>query len=147
MPGHTHNHLAYLLQLETDAATHVFCGDTLFSAGCGRVFCGTVGDLYRSISRFAAMPSNTLFYPAHEYTASNLRFALSVEAGNQAAQTALQSAAQTPTLPTELAHELAINPFMRLDSKEIVATLAAQNLPHQHGEAVFASLRQLKNGF
>ena len=73
VPGHTSGHLAYLWQLPQ--GLQVFCGDTLFSAGCGRVFTGTAAQLFASLSRLASLPSDTLFYPAHEYTASNLRFA------------------------------------------------------------------------
>ena len=73
-PGHTDRHISYLL--ENSDGLHVFCGDTLFSAGCGRVFTGTIEQLYDSFHRFNQLPEETLFYPAHEYTASNLRFAL-----------------------------------------------------------------------
>ena len=72
-PGHTDRHISYLL--ENSDGLHVFCGDTLFSAGCGRVFTGTIEQLYDSFHRFNQLPEETLFYPAHEYTASNLRFA------------------------------------------------------------------------
>lgn len=149
VPGHTHNHLAYVLTAQNDASQqHVFCGDTLFSAGCGRVFCGTIEDLYQSIQRFAQMPVNTLFYPAHEYTASNVRFALSVEPSNEYMQQALVQAEQhTPSLPVTLAHEKQINPFMRLDEAEIIESVKAKHLVSASREQIFASLRQLKNEF
>lgn len=76
-PGHTDRHTSYLL--ETSDGIHVFCGDTLFSAGCGRVFTGTVEQLYDNFQRFNQLPEGTLFYPAHEYTAANLRFAAHIE--------------------------------------------------------------------
>ncbi|UOO93716.1 MULTISPECIES: hydroxyacylglutathione hydrolase [Vitreoscilla] len=147
VPGHTHNHIAYLLTIHGTAAPHVFCGDTLFSAGCGRVFCGTIEQLQHSLARFQSLPDATLFYPAHEYTASNLRFALSVEPDNQAAIAALAVATDTPTLPVTLAHEKAINPFLRLDSEQIQQQVALQGMSMINDAAVFASLRQLKNQF
>ena len=147
VPGHTHNHLAYILRIEGKNRLHVFCGDTLFSAGCGRVFSGTMAELEQSLARFAGLPKDTLFYPAHEYTASNLRFALSVEPGNEATSQALEAAAKTPTLPVSLSHEKSINPFLRTDSAEIIASVSAKALPHATASEVFASLRELKNQF
>lgn len=146
VPGHTHNHLAYVMH-DGAGRLHVFCGDTLFSAGCGRVFCGTIDELYHSLMRFQAMPANTLFYPAHEYTASNIRFALSVEPNNPDLHTALAASVRTPTVPVTLEHELRINPFLRLDSAEIEQHLQAQNRPSTMPADRFASLRQLKNEF
>ncbi|MDO5059074.1 MAG: hydroxyacylglutathione hydrolase, partial [Neisseria sp.] len=96
-PGHTDTHLAYLFR--HNGQTHVFCGDTLFSAGCGRVFTGTMEQLYQSLKNFSELPDDTLFYPAHEYTAPNLCFAAAVEPNNPDIQTALQAAENTPTLP------------------------------------------------
>ena len=147
MPGHTHNHLAYILRIEGKNRLHVFCGDTLFSVGCGRVFTGTIEQLEQSLQRFAGLPKDTLFYPTHEYTASNLRFALSVEPDNEAAKLALEAAAKTPTLPVNLSHEKTVNPFLRTDSAEIIASVAAKNLPHANASEVFASLREMKNQF
>ena len=147
VPGHTHNHLAYILRIEGKNRLNVFYGDTLFSAGCGRVFTGTIAQLEQSLQRFAGLPKDTLFYPTHEYTASNLRFALSVEPSNEAASKALEEAVKTPTLPVNLSHEKAVNPFLRTDSAEIVASVAAKSLPHANASEVFASLRELKNQF
>ena len=147
VPGHTHNHLAYILRIEGKNRLNVFCGDTLFSAGCGRVFTGTMAQLEQSLQRFAGLPKDTLFYPTHEYTASNLRFALSVEPSNEAASKALEEAVKTPTLPVNLSHEKAVNPFLRTDSAEIVASVAAKNLPHANASEVFAYLREMKNQF
>ena len=147
MKRNNHNHLAYILRIEGKNRLHVFCGDTLFSAGCGRVFTGTIEQLEQSLQRFAGLPKDTLFYPTHEYTASNLHFALSVEPGNEAAKLALEAAAKTPTLPVNLSHEKAVNPFLRTDSAEIIASVAAKNLPHANASEVFASLREMKNQF
>ncbi len=148
VPGHTHNHVAYLLADET-GCLNVFCGDTLFSAGCGRVFCGTMADLYASLTRLNQLPPTTRFYPAHEYTAANLRFAAHVELDNPAVQAALAAAEHVPTLPVSLAHERAINPFLRTDQPEVAqrAQLLSGSLNPLNGAEVFAALRTLKNGF
>ena len=89
VPGHTDTHLAYLF--EYGGRLHVFCGDTLFSAGCGRVFTGTAADLAASFDRFKALPDDTLFYPAHEYTAANLAFAAHIEPDNPAIRAAAEA--------------------------------------------------------
>lgn len=148
VPGHTHNHIAYLMQMSESEICHVFCGDTLFSAGCGRVFCGTIEQLHHSLQRFQSLPETTWFYPAHEYTANNIRFALSVEPDNAALQKALDAAlAHTPTVPVTLAHEKTINPFLRLNSPSIQQQIKALNLAADDDLNVFAALRQLKNQF
>ena len=145
-PGHTDCHVSYLL--ENAEGLHVFCGDTLFSAGCGRVFTGTIEELYDSFQRFNQLPEDTLFYPAHEYTASNLRFAEFIEPENPDIQAALRAAEDTPTLPVTLAHERKINPFLRGDLphvRERVEDLVGKQL--DSGLEVFAALRELKNRF
>lgn len=145
-PGHTDRHISYLL--ENAEGLHVFCGDTLFSAGCGRVFTGTIEELYDSFQRFNQLPEETLFYPAHEYTAANLRFAEFIEPENPDIQAALGVAEHTPTLPVTLAHERKINPFLRVDLshvRERVEELAGKRL--NSGLEVFAALRELKNRF
>ncbi|MBH5328979.1 hydroxyacylglutathione hydrolase [Eikenella sp. S3360] len=145
-PGHTDSHLSYLLQ--DNDQLHVFCGDTLFSAGCGRVFTGTIGQLFASLQRFNRLPEHTLFYPAHEYTAANLRFAAHIELHNPAIARSLQAAANIPTLPVSLAHERQINPFLRTADFQVAARaaeLSGQTLANE--EQVFAALRELKNRF
>ena len=145
-PGHTDRHISYLL--ENAEGLHVFCGDTLFSASCGRVFTGTIEELYDSFQRFNQLPEDTLFYPAHEYTASNLRFAEFIEPENPDIQAALRAAEDTPTLPVTLAHERKINPFLRVDLlhvRERVEELVGKQL--DSGLEVFAALRELKNRF
>ena len=92
-PGHTDSHVSYFLN--HNGRLHIFCGDTLFSGGCGRVFTGTVPQLAASLRLFNSLPADTLFYPAHEYTASNLRFAAHIEPDNADIQTALQQAVHT----------------------------------------------------
>ena len=108
VPGHTAGHLAYLWHLPQ--GLQVFCGDTLFSAGCGRVFTGTPQQLFASLGRLAALPDDSLFYPAHEYTAANLRFAAYIEPDNADVIRA-QADTRIPTLPVSLRHEKAVNPF------------------------------------
>lgn len=117
IPGHTLDHLAYVL-VDEEGQQHVFCGDTLFSAGCGRLFGGTVRQLHDSLQRFTQFPDATLFYPAHEYTLANLRFATHVEPSNidvLSRMSAIETSPEDnlPSLPTTLAREKAINPFVR----------------------------------
>ncbi|WP_274570998.1 hydroxyacylglutathione hydrolase [Neisseria leonii] len=147
VPGHTDQHLAYLLH-GSDGRLHVFCGDTLFSAGCGRVFSGTAQDLYRSLQRFDSLPPDTLFYPAHEYTAANLDFAAHIEPDNSDIAAAQTAAADTPTLPVTLAHERRINPFLRIMQPAVRAAVRRE-MPETDDtpEARFAALRDWKNRF
>lgn len=149
IPGHTTDHLAYLLQDSTNPI-QVFCGDTLFSAGCGRVFTGTMAQLYDSLQRLVSLPEDTLFYPAHELTAANLLFAQAVEPHNPDIKQAMQKASVIPTLPVSLAHELRVNPFLRLKQPEVIAAVLAQGLTAEDAKqplAVFTCLREWKNRF
>lgn len=147
IPGHTANHLAYLV------GQHLFCGDTLFGAGCGRVFDGSLPQLFQSLQRLAALPDDTLCYPAHEYTLSNLAFAAAVEPNNPAisarhAQDSARRAEGLPTLPTRLADERQSNPFLRTAVDEVgrsAAHYAGQTLSNQAD--IFATLRSWKNQF
>lgn len=158
--GHTANHLAYLLTL--DNCLHIFCGDTLFRAGCGRVFTGTIEQLFESFMRFAELhdglykEDRTLFYPAHEYTLANLKFAQSIEPTNAAIAQAIEQDTQLrqqnqPTLPTTLGDEKAINPFLRAvisPSDEMIKTVQAKTgLKDDSPFAIFKALRELKNQF
>jgi len=113
-PGHTLGHIAFFFP-EGDA---LFCGDTLFSLGCGRLLEGTAADMFSSLGKIARLPADTLVYCGHEYTASNARFALTVEPDNaalhaRAEEVARLRAAGEPTVPSRLSEELAANPFMR----------------------------------
>jgi hydroxyacylglutathione hydrolase len=128
VPGHTLGHVAYYRK------GMLFCGDTLFGAGCGRVFEGTLAQMHASLARLAALPADTLVYCAHEYTQSCLRFAKTVEPGNAAidvrvAKVAAQRAAHQPSVPSTLAEELATNPFLRWDAPA-VRNAAAARLGH-----------------
>lgn len=113
--GHTKVHLGYLI------GQHFFCGDTLFSGGCGRVFDGSIEALFQSFQKINTLPDDTLLYPAHEYTLSNLKFALSLEPDNLNLQTAFNDAmADTLTLPTTLQQERLINPFLRTNQTDFL---------------------------
>jgi hydroxyacylglutathione hydrolase len=132
---------------------HVFCGDTLFSCGCGRLFEGTPAQMLASLDALAALPGDTRVHCAHEYTLSNIRFALACEPGNAALaawrdEAQARRARHVPTLPTTIAHERAVNPFLRADSGEIRATLEAQlheTVPDRL--AAFTLMREWKNRF
>jgi hydroxyacylglutathione hydrolase len=145
VPGHTSSHIAYL------AGNSLFCGDTLFAAGCGRVFDGTFAQLATSLQRIAALPAETLCYCAHEYTLANLGFARWVEPGSGAVEArervsrALREAG-TPTVPSRLADELATNPFLRTGVPEVKAAAEAvcgRSLPTPTD--VFTALRRWKD--
>lgn len=149
VPGHTATHIAYLTD---NAGTGcLFCGDTLFAAGCGRVFDGTCEQLAGSLERIAALPGETLCYCAHEYTLANLGFAHWVEPDNLALAARLHAeqarrAAGQPTVPFRLDQELATNPFLRTDNPGVIA--AAENFAGQRlatRAAVFAALRRWKD--
>lgn len=151
--GHTDTHLSYLCDF--DGRTHMFCGDTLFSGGCGRVFTGTMNELYESMMRFDTLPAQTLFYPAHEYTLGNLKFGLSVCADEfkgaieQAIdQTTQRLANGQSSLPTTLEKERQINVFLQVNHPKAVSRVAdIGQLADCSPATVFATLRELKNRF
>ena len=151
VPGHTAGHIAYFHQ-GGEPVPLLFCGDTLFSGGCGRLFEGTPPQMHTSLVRLAALPGNTRVCCAHEYTLSNLRFAHAVEPGNEAlaryaAWCEAERAQQRPTLPSTIARERAVNPFLRCDEPAVVAAALAHGAPSRGGSDVFAALRQWKNEF
>ena len=147
VPGHTLGHIAY------HGHGALFCGDTLFSAGCGRLFEGTPAQMLDSLDRIAALPDDTRVYCAHEYTLSNLRFAAAVEPGNADIIATLESvqalrARDGITLPTTLGRERRINPFLRCREPAVRAAAearAGRSLPDATG--VFAVIRGWKDGF
>jgi hydroxyacylglutathione hydrolase len=155
VPGHTAGHIAYLQQGDAVPgllAPILFCGDTLFSAGCGRLFEGTPGQMFDSLARLSALPAGTQVCCTHEYTLSNLRFAAAVEPGN-AERAAYEvrcrelRAAELPTLPSAIGRERQINPFLRCDAPEVVAAARAQGATSSDPLAVFTALREWKNRF
>lgn len=126
VPGHTRDHLAYVLQ--TGPCTWLFCGDTLFSAGCGRLFEGTAQDLFNSFNKFKALPDDTLVFCAHEYTESNLRFALHQAPGDPDLQTRMEEVQSCrrlgkSTIPTRLGLEKKTNLFLMAESSEKLGAL------------------------
>lgn len=151
VPGHTLDHIALILHASD--ATHLFCGDTLFAAGCGRLFEGTPAQMHQSLTRLASLPKDTKVYCAHEYTLANLQFARAAEPGNSDITARLESDRATrdndqPTLPSTIGRELATNPFLRTGSPEIRAQAAAHGAsPDASAVEIFATLRQWKDTF
>ena len=154
VPGHTRGHIAYL------SGNILFCGDTLFAAGCGRLFEGTAAQLHDSLTRLAALPETTLVFCTHEYTLSNLRFAMAVDAENIALSERVfveqeRRARSEPTLPSSIALERATNPFLRCTTSGIIASARTYARAHANLQDaamstevnVFAVLRQWKNEF
>lgn len=140
-PGHTLGHVVYY------GANSLFCGDTLFGCGCGRLFTGTCEQLYHSLQRLAALPPETRVYCTHEYTQHNIRFALTLEPDNptlqvRAAETDRLRSKNLPTLPSTIALELETNPFLRCH------TPALQTALEQHNPiSAFCTARTLRNSF
>lgn len=151
VPGHTTGHIAYYLAGERPL---LFSGDTLFSAGCGRLFEGTPTQMLESLRRLASLPDATEIYCGHEYTQSNLRFALAVEPRNVQVQDALEETrrlreAKRPTLPTTLGRERGINPFLRTAEPDVRRQLQEhRGVPADAPEdTFFAALRAWKDTF
>lgn len=144
-PGHTIGHICY----HAARAGWLFCGDTLFSAGCGRMFEGTPAQYQGSLSRLAMLPPETQVFAAHEYTLGNIHFAAALTPADAAVQSALanvralRGGGQT-TLPSSIAWERRHNPFLRCDDAEIAA---AVHLSGHSATEVFAALRRAKDGF
>ena len=148
VPGHTLSHIAF-----HGAEGHLFCGDTLFSLGCGRLFEGTPTQMLGSLERLAALPGGTAVCCGHEYTLANAAFARAVDPANDALRRRTEEAqamriAGRPTLPSALATELATNPFLRVDAPAIHAAVATR-LGREPADRVetFAELRRWKDGF
>ena len=145
VPGHTEGHLAYY------GHNALFCGDTLFAGGCGRVFSGTFKQLSASLEKISQLPEETLVYCAHEYTDANLGFALWVEPDNQVLLQRISDVQATlekgyPTVPSTLEEELETNPFLRVAEKHVLAAAerwAGHSLKNK--AAVFTALRQWKD--
>lgn len=146
VPGHTLGHLAYSLP------GALFCGDTLFGAGCGRLFEGSPAQMAASLNRLAALPDETLIYCAHEYTETNLRFARAVEPDNpailerQARVAALRAAGQS-SVPSTLAEEKASNPFLRCAEPAVIEAGVLHGAAGQAPVEVFTAIRGWRNSF
>jgi hydroxyacylglutathione hydrolase len=153
VPGHTRGHIAYYFAPVKAEPGELFCGDTLFAGGCGRLFEGTPEQMLNSLAKLRDLPDNTRIWCAHEYTLSNLRFAVSVDADNAAllerlSQTIAQRQQNQPTVPSLLGDEKATNPFLRWDTPALRA--AAQETgadSAQSAVAVFTHIRAMKDRF
>jgi len=146
VPGHTLDHIAYY------GAGTLFCGDTLFACGCGRLFEGTPAQMQHALARLAALPADTRVYCTHEYTLANQRFALAVEPGNAALVTRhaadqAKRAQGQPTLPSSIGLERATNPFLRWAEPDVARAAHAHGAAGGDPIAVFAALRRWKDGF
>ena len=153
VPGHTAGHIAYYCPA-MDGAPLLFCGDTLFSGGCGRLFEGTPAQMLRSLDQLAALPGDTRVCCTHEYTLSNLKFARAVEPGNAAllhysSRCEALRAQNLPTLPSTVALEQDINPFLRVRHAAVAQAAQARDAQVQQEDAVavLAALREWKNEF
>ena len=147
VPGHTAGHIAYV------GHGALFCGDTLFSGGCGRLFEGTAEQMSASLAKLASLPEDTDVYCAHEYTVSNLLFGLAVEPANGDTRAYLENcrakrARDEATVPSNIRQERNVNPFLRCDDKTVkhAAEAHAGRALHSQTE-VFAVIRQWKDGF
>jgi hydroxyacylglutathione hydrolase len=149
VPGHTLDHVVYYF---SDKQV-LFCGDTLFASGCGRVFEGTKKQMYESLQKLSKLPATTQVYCAHEYTLANLNFSLAVEPSNQdlkerhdKAKSMRQS--NIPTVPFSLADELLTNPFIRVNASEVIACAQTRlNKSSLLDSEVFAAIRSWKDDF
>ena len=148
VPGHTYGHIAYYFPPAKAGETgELFCGDTLFAGGCGRLFEGTPAQMQPSLSKLRALPDNTRIWCAHEYTLSNLKFAISVDRENDELRSRLDQvtaarAQNQPTVPAHLGTEKATNPFLRWDSPALQQVAGSQD-----PVKVFAHIRGLKDNF
>ncbi|RJG06530.1 hydroxyacylglutathione hydrolase [Noviherbaspirillum cavernae] len=149
VPGHTRGHIAYVAQDQS----WLFCGDTLFAGGCGRLFEGTPEQMVDSLAKLSSLPDATRVYCAHEYTLSNLRFAHEVEPGNTALQERIRIEQARreqgqPTVPSTIGLEKATNPFLRYREKDILDRLTKEQLiSSTEPIPAFAALRQWKNSY
>ncbi len=147
IPGHTKGHIALV------GDGHLFCGDTLFACGCGRLFEGTAEEMFDSLGKLARLPGGTRVYCGHEYTLANIRFAEAVEPGNvklaeRKGREGARRARGEPTLPSTIAEELATNPFLRCGEPEVAASAERHAGRRLSGPVeVFAEVRAWKNRF
>lgn len=147
IPGHTHGHIAYY------GHKALFCGDTLFGAGCGRLFEGTADQMFSSLTKLSQLPDDTLIYCGHEYTLANLQFAQTVEPNNKAIKARIEKVTalrrnELPSLPSTIQEEKLTNPFLRCNKPEVIK--AVKNHSSQaikNPVDIFSILRDWKNNF
>ena len=153
LPGHTLGHIGYFFEDFAGLGPVVLCGDTLFSSGCGRLFEGTPEQMHASLGLLARLPAQTRIYCTHEYTLSNLKFAVTVEPGNSAVADRVRQveqlrAAGQPSLPSTLGLELQVNPFLRTDQPTVIQAVAQNcGLSPAGPTDTFARLRAWKDRF
>ena len=150
VPGHTLDHIAFFA--ENDGNPFLFCGDTLFAGGCGRIFEGTYEQMFESLSKLSELPLNTKVYCGHEYTLSNLSFALKVDKSNNILQVRYTDCVEArnndiPTIPSTLELEMQTNPFLRHDQKDIQECIMQKNdyLEDPNNMEIFKALREWKD--
>lgn len=150
IPAHTSGHIAY----HFPDAKAVFTGDTLFAGGCGRLFEGDAAQMMRSLAKLASLPDDTQVYCGHEYTVKNLQFAAELEPGNRAlaeklARVRALRERRQPTVPSTIGEEKATNPFLRIESPELAASVRAKvrDVPGGDHVALFAAVRALKDRY
>jgi len=146
VPGHTSSHIAFF------GHGCLFCGDTLFSVGCGRLFEGSPEQMQVSLDKLAALPPETRVFCAHEYTLSNCDFALAVEPGNpdlqrRASEVEASRAIGRSTVPSELGEELAVNPFLRTRQSTVIEAARGRNPKAMAGASTLAVIRAWKDSF
>ena len=150
LPGHTLDHIAFYSN--NNGNPFLFCGDTLFAAGCGRIFEGTPKQMYESLLKLKSLPSNTKIYSGHEYTTANLAFAKEVEPLNKNIISRYNNVIKLreegiPTLPTSLELELKTNPFLRCDLEDVQENIAKKFNTIKNENEIFKALREWKNNF
>lgn len=154
VPGHTLDHIAYFAsETETTKEPFLFCGDTLFAGGCGRVFEGTFSQMRESLEKIRSLPKNTKIYCAHEYTENNLNFAINVEPNNIDLKKRLELVIDKrkknkPTVPSYLYEEILTNPFLRYDKIDIIKNAQDYSkTTDSHPDIVFGIIREWKDNF
>ena len=150
VPGHTLDHIAFYNDDDDDPI--LFCGDTLFAAGCGRVFEGTFDQMYESLLKLKKLPENTIVYSGHEYTTANLMFANHVEPLNKNIRDSLSKvqdlrSKNIPTLPTSIKEEKLINPFLRCDDESLQIIIRKKFNTDLSELNIFSALREWKDNF
>lgn len=154
VPGHTLDHIAYYIENPCDKQGPIlFCGDTLFAAGCGRIFEGNPGMMFKSLQKLANLDARSRVYCTHEYTLANLRFAIAADPDNDRLKQRIQRESlkreqDLPTLPSTIGLELETNPFLRCHEPELRSSAdSISGTPNTTPEQVFSSLRKWKDNF
>ena len=150
VPGHTLDHIAFYSF--NDGEPILFCGDTLFAGGCGRIFEGTYEQMFESLNKLSSLPKNTKIYCGHEYTLSNLKFAIEADSSNkdlikEYEQIKRLRNIDCPSLPSKLDRELKVNPFLRYDNYSIKNKIKKEFGISGNGLDIFTALRKWKDSF